>query len=120
MARRPALLRAAAVLLAGMAALALIGALLLWATGTLFGPDTLTSLAGIARRLRPFAMLFWAGVIALAAWRWTALIDWLIERGFVAPFNRATLMSARWRLCALLLLIDLVVIGNLPFGLLGR
>ena len=53
MARRPVPLRAAAVLLAGMAALALAGGLLLWVVGALFGPDTLVGLAEMARRLRP-------------------------------------------------------------------
>lgn len=118
MKRCSAPLRAAAVLLAGMGALMLTGALLLWVAGTLFGPEALVSLAAMARRLRPLATLFWAGAIVLAAWRWTALVDWLIERGQVAPANRAALMNERGRLCALLLLIDLVAIGNLPFGLL--
>lgn len=118
MKRRSAPLRVAAVLLAGMGALMLTGALLLWVAGTLLGPGVLASLVSTAGRMRPLATLFWAGAIVLAAWRWTALVDWLIERGRVAPANRAALMNERWRLCALLLLIDLVVIGNLPFGLL--
>lgn len=120
MARRPALFRAAAVLLAGMAVAALTGALLLWVTGTLFGPDTLMSLADMARRLRPVATVFWAALIALAAWHWPALIDWLIAHGRVAPANRAALIGARWRIAAMLWLVDLVVVGNLPSGLFGH
>ena len=118
MAPRPR--RAAAVLLAGMAALILVGGLLLWVVGTLFGPDTLTEIGVFTRQVRPFATAFWAGAIALAAWRWPALIDWLIARGRVAPDNRDALMDARWRICAMLLLIDLVVVGNLPSGLFGH
>ena len=98
----------------------LAGGLLLWVAGALFGPDTLAELGAFARRVRPIATAFWAAAIALAAWRWPALIDWLIARSRVAPANRAALMNERWRLCALLLLIDLVVVGNLPFGLFGH
>jgi hypothetical protein len=110
------LLRAAGKLIGLLALLMLIGALLMWLTGSIFGADTLRYIAQAARRARPLATLFWAGMIGLAALYWTDLIDWLIARKRVAAANRAALVEARWRIVLMLLVADLVLVGNLPFA----
>jgi hypothetical protein len=107
---------AAAKLIGLLALLMFIGALLMWLTGSILGVDTLGYIAQAARRARPLATLFWAGMIGFTALYWTNLIDWLIARKRVAAANRAALIETRWRITLMLLIADLVLIGNLPFA----
>lgn len=117
---RTRLLRATGILLGLLALLIFIGALLMWLTGTTFGAKTVGNIAQAARHARPLATLVWAGMIGLAALYWTDVIDWLIARGRVAAANRAVLIKSRWRIVLMLLIADLVLVGNLPFGALGH
>lgn len=106
------------VLSIGLVLALLAASALLVLVAAAFGMQGVTELARFARQARPWAALFWAGVIWLTArFYWNDLVDWLCRRELVPLAFREPLVDARWRIATFLLALDATLVAGLPFTL---
>ena len=91
-------LRAAAVLVAALLALALLVAVLAsFAAHTRASPEAVRGWVAGAHTLRVWGTAVQAALIALAGIFWEPLMRWLVRRGIAQPHEEERLIALRWR-----------------------
>jgi hypothetical protein len=108
--RKRPLLRFALVL-AGLVATAMAGGIGLQLAGHLPSVEALMDTA------RPWFIATQFALTALLWLRWRALITWLVSTSRLSQVAAQSLLQARHRLVAFILLIQLTVVLGLPFSL---
>ena len=109
-ARRRPLLRFALALV-GLMALAMAGGVGLQLAGHLPRVEAWMDVA------RPWLIASQFALTALLWLRWRALVAWLVRTRRLSPAAGPTLMQARHRLVAFILLVQLTAVLGLPFSL---
>jgi hypothetical protein len=112
-ARRGRVFRTLGLAILLLALLFTIGAIGLWSAGVASRVESVLETA------RPWLYAAQLTCTATVWLQWPRIIDWLARKQRISPFAAGSLLRARHRLMALVLLTQLMVGMGLPFSLFG-
>jgi hypothetical protein len=103
-----------AILLFAGCALAII--LLLGIASAMMGAQpTMEATGSFIDRIRPFAILLQCAAIVCLWWYWANVVEWLVQARRVTAREAIRLKAARTRVCAVLAVVELVLVIGFPF-----